>query len=240
MNELNGTILIADDDPDLRLVLRRTLEALGFEVSESSTGEQAVREVEAGRFDAVLMDINMPGAGGIRACRELRAMAPHLQILMLSVRDSEADKIEALDAGADDYITKPFSIPELTARLRSAVRRSNAASSEDGAPIVVGEIELDPWRRVVRKGGTLLRLTPKEFDLLHYLMSQRGLPVPHFKLLQVVWGFGYGQELEYLRTFVHQLRRKLEHDPSSPEYLLTEHHFGYRFREAAAVGPGRP
>src|SRR5580704_13624947 len=134
---INGTILIADDDPDLRLVLRRTLEALGFEVSESSTGEQAVREVEAGRFDAVLMDINMPGAGGIRACRELRAMAPHLQILMLSVRDSEADKIEALDAGADDYITKPFSIPELTARLRSAVRRSNTTVCDSRTPISI-------------------------------------------------------------------------------------------------------
>lgn len=235
MTILNGTILIADDDSDLRLVLRKTLEALGFEVGESSTGEQALREVEARRFDAVLMDVNMPGAGGIQACRELRKMAPHLQILMLTVRDAEEAKIEAFDAGADDYITKPFSIPELMARLRSAVRRSNAATSEDGAPIVVGEIELDPWRRTVRKAGTLLRLTPKEFDLLHYLMSHRGLPVPHWKLLQVVWGTGYGQELEYLRTFVHQLRRKLEDDPASPEYLLTEHHFGYRFREMGST-----
>jgi two-component system KDP operon response regulator KdpE len=235
MNALNGSILIADDDADLRLVLRRTLEALGFEIGESSTGEQAVREVESRRFDAVLMDANMPGGGGVHACRELRKLAPHLQILMLTVRDSEAEKIEALDAGADDYITKPFSIPELAARLRSAVRRANAAASQDGAPIVVGEIELDPWRRTVRKAGTLLRLTPKEFDLLHYLMSHRGLPVPHSKLLHVVWGSGYGQELEYLRTFVHQLRRKLEHDPSSPEYLLTEHHFGYRFRETVSA-----
>jgi two-component system KDP operon response regulator KdpE len=235
MTTLNGTILIADDDPDLRLVLRRTLEALGFEVGESSSGEQAVREVEARRFDAVLMDVNMPGAGGVEACRELRRMAPYQQILMLTVRDSEAAKIEALDAGADDYITKPFSIPELMARLRSAVRRSNTSSGDAGAPIVVGEIELDPSRRTVRKAGSLLRLTPKEFDLLHYLMSRRGLPVPHSKLLHVVWGSGYGQELEYLRTFVHQLRRKLEDDPASPEYLLTEHHFGYRFKETCAA-----
>jgi len=239
MTALNGTILIADDDYDLRLVLRKTLEALGFEVGESSTGEQAVREVEERRFDAVLMDVNMPGGGGIQACRELRRLAPHLQILMLTVRDSEAEKIEALDAGADDYITKPFSIPELAARLRAAVRRSSAVSQDARAPIVVGEIELDPWRRTVRKAGTALRLTPKEFDLLHYLMSHRGLPVAHSKLLHVVWGSGYGQELEYLRTFVHQLRRKLENDPSSPEYLLTEHHFGYRFLETYATVPER-
>jgi two-component system, OmpR family, KDP operon response regulator KdpE len=239
MSTFNGTILIADDDPDLRLVLRRTLEALGFRVGESSSGEQAVREVEGRRFDAVLMDVNMPGAGGVEACRELRRMAPCQQILMLTVRDSEAAKVEALDAGADDYITKPFSIPELMARLRSAVRRSNTPSRDAGASISVGEIELDPSRRTVRKAGELLRLTPKEFDLLHYLMSRRGLPVPHSKLLQVVWGSGYGQELEYLRTFVHQLRRKLEDDPTSPEYLLTEHHFGYRFRETCAVVSGR-
>jgi two-component system KDP operon response regulator KdpE len=231
----NGSILIADDDPDLRLVLRRTLQALGFEIGECSSGEQAVREVETRRFDAVLMDVNMPGAGGIHACRELRRMLPCLQILMLTVRDSEEGKVEALDAGADDYVTKPFSVPELAARLRSAVRRSHTASNDGGAPIVVGDIELDPARRTVRRAGSVLRLTPKEFDLLHYLMSRRGLPVPHAKLLQVVWGSGYGQELEYLRTFVHQLRRKLEQDPASPEYLLTEHHFGYRFRESAAA-----
>ena len=240
MAACDGTILIADDDPDLRLVLRRTLEALGFEINECSSGEQAVREVEARRFDAVLLDVNMRGAGGIEACRELRRMAPYLQILMLTVRDSEAAMIEALEAGADDYITKPFSIPELIARLRSAVRRSNTASNDAGMPIVVGEIELDPSRRTVRKAGTPLRLTPKEFDLLHYLMSRRGLPVAHSKLLHVVWGTGYGQELEYLRTFVHQLRRKLEQDPASPEYLLTEHHFGYRFRDSYSVATECP
>jgi two-component system KDP operon response regulator KdpE len=239
MPAINGNILLTDDDPDLRRVLRRTLDALGFEVAESSTGEQAVKEVECRPFDAVLMDVNMPGAGGIHACRQIRRIAPRLQILMLTVRDSEADKIEALDAGADDYITKPFSIPELAARLRSAVRRSGAKTSGSTATIVVGDIELDPERRIVRKAGSILRLTPKEFDLLYYLMNHRGVPVAHSKLLQAVWGPDYGQELEYLRTFVHQLRRKLEQDPSSPEYLLTELHFGYRFRESCATGTGR-
>ena len=239
MPTANGNILVTDDDPDLRRVLRRTLDALGFDVAESSTGEQAVKEVEARQFDAVLMDVNMPGAGGIQACREIRRKAPGLQILMLSVRDSETDKVEALNAGADDYITKPFSIPELTARLKSAVRRSAATLCEAGSSIVVGDIELDSARRIVRKGGSMLRLTPKEFDLLHYLMSHRGLPLSHSKILQAVWGAEYGQELEYLRTFVHQLRRKLENDPSAPEYLLTEHHFGYRFREAFGQTAGR-
>jgi two-component system KDP operon response regulator KdpE len=149
---------------------------------------------------------------------------------MLTVRDREMDKVEALDAGADDYITKPFSIPELAARLRSAVRRSAAAGIDTGVSTVIGDIELDPARRIVRKAGVPLRLTPTEFDLLHYLMSRPGLPVAHVKLLRAVWGEEYGQELEYLRTFVHQLRKKLENDPSSPEYLLTELHFGYRFR----------
>jgi len=227
-----GNILITDDDPELRRVLKRTLDALGFQVAESPNGEQAVKEVDSSRYDAVLMDVNMPGMGGIEACRAIRKKAPRLQILMLTVRDMETEKIAAFDAGADDYITKPFSIPELTARLRSAVRRSTTASLATKMPIVIGAIELDPARRIVTKAGSVLRLTPKEFDLLYYLMSHAGIPISHTKLLQAVWGAEYGQELEYLRTFVHQLRRKLENDPSAPEYLLTELHFGYRFRPA--------
>jgi two-component system KDP operon response regulator KdpE len=230
MPSLNGNILVTDDDPDLRGVLRKTLDALGFDVAECANGEQALQHVETRPVDAVLLDVNMPGIGGIAACRALRRAVPHLQILMLTVRDREMDKVEALDAGADDYITKPFSIPELAARLRSAVRRSSAAEIDAGVPIVIGDIELDPAQRIARKAGAALRLTPTEFDLLHYLMSRPGLPVAHVKLLRAVWGEEYGQELEYLRTFVHQLRKKLEHDPSSPEYLLTELHFGYRFR----------
>ena len=230
MPSLNGNILVTDDDPDLRGVLRKTLDALGFDVAECANGEQALQHVETRPVDAVLLDVNMPGIGGIAACRELRRAAPRLQILMLTVRDREMDKVEALDAGADDYITKPFSIPELAARLRSAVRRSSAAEIDAGVPIVIGDIELDPAQRIARKAGAALHLTPTEFDLLYYLMSRPGLPVAHVKLLRAVWGEEYGQELEYLRTFVHQLRKKLENDPSSPEYLLTELHFGYRFR----------
>ena len=230
---LHGKILVTDDDPELRRVLRKTLAALGFEVAECCNGEQAVKEIETRPCEVVLLDVNMPGIGGIEACREIRKRAPRLQILMLTVRDKEADMIESLDAGADDYITKPFSIPELAARLRSAVRRFTTAVPDTALPIRIGNIELDPTRRTVRKAGSALRLTPKEFDLLHYLMSHPGVPVSHAKLLRAVWGDEYGRELEYLRTFVHQLRKKLEDDPSSPEYLLTELHFGYRFREAS-------
>lgn len=226
-----GNILVTDDDADLRRVLSRTLNALGFEVAESSSGEHALQQVEKRQFDALLLDVNMPGIGGIETCRKVRRKAPRLPILMLTVRNKEAEKIEALDAGADDYITKPFSIPELAARLRAAVRRSATTLLDTRPPIAIGDIELDPERRIVRKAGSVLSLTPKEFDLLQYLMAHAGVPITHAKLLQAVWGGEYGQELEYLRVFVRQLRKKLEDDPSSPEYLLTEPHFGYRFRE---------
>jgi two-component system KDP operon response regulator KdpE len=239
MSNCSGNILVTDDDSDLRWVLGTTLGALGFGVVASSNGEQALLEVGTRRFDAVVLDVNMPGMGGIETCRRIRKKAPLLPILMLTVRDRERDKIEALDAGADDYITKPFSVPELAARLRSAVRRFNTESRDAGEsgymgpPIVIGAIELDPTRRTVRKNGALLRLTPKEFELLHYLMKHPGRPVAHTALLQAVWGDDCAFQTEYLRTFVSQLRKKLEDDPSNPQYLLTELSFGYRFREDA-------
>jgi two-component system KDP operon response regulator KdpE len=228
----NGNILITDDDSDLRWVLATTLGQLGFGVVSQPNGEQALLELGARRFDAVLLDVNMPGIGGIETCRRIRKISPLLPILMLTVRESELDKIEAFDAGADDYITKPFSVPELAARLRSAVRRSRTDNGNSGvaAPIVVGEIELDPSLRTVQKNGSLLRLTPKEFELLHYLMRHLGRPVAHTALLQAVWGDECALQTEYLRTFVHQLRKKLEDDPSDPRYLVTELSFGYRFQ----------
>jgi two-component system KDP operon response regulator KdpE len=150
----------------------------------------------------------------------------------LPARDTARDLGQCRDRshGPDDYITKPFWMLELAARLRSAVRRSTTRDLDTGIPIAIGDIELDPVRRSVRKAGATLRLTPKKFDLLHHLMRQPGLPVAHAKLLGAVWGEEYSHQIEYLRTFVNQLRRKLENDPSSPEYLLTEMHFGYRFR----------
>ena len=231
MTTSQGKILIVDDDPRLRQALHSTLRALGFEIAESSSGEQALREVQNRRFDIVLLDINMPGMGGIETCRELRRLDPRLQILMLTVRDSEEDKVKALDAGADDYVTKPFSIPELTARIRAASRRTTTSLLEIPRTIVIDDIELDPARRIVRKAHEAVHLTPKEFDLLHYLMAHGGLPITHAKLLHAVWGAEYGGELEYLRTFVRALRKKLEDDPASPQYILTEPYVGYRFKE---------
>ena len=231
MRPSQGKVLLVDDDASIRRALYTTLSALGFEIEEASSGEQAVSFVRTERYDAVLLDINMPGVGGIEACRMLRRLTPGLPILMLTVRDSADDKIDALDAGADDYITKPFHVGELTARVRSAVRRSRLAQGESETVIAIGEIELDRERRLVRKSGAIVHLTPKEFELLYCLMSHAGKPLTHARLLTSVWGTEYGSELEYLRTFVRQLRKKLEDDPARPKYLLTESYVGYRFSD---------
>jgi two-component system KDP operon response regulator KdpE len=171
----------------------------------------------------------MPGMGGVETCRCIRRALARLPILMLTVMDSEDDKVLALDAGADDYITKPFQIRELTARLRSAVRRRNAQDTNRDAPIRSGELELDPVKYRVMKRGRPIHLTPKEFEMLHYLMMHAGELIPHARLLKSVWGPEYGNELEYLRTYVRQLRKKIEDDPRNPQYLLTDAYVGYRF-----------
>jgi two-component system, OmpR family, KDP operon response regulator KdpE len=233
MTETCGKVLIVDDDSNLRRALCTTLTAFGFAVEEASNGETALALARAKQFNVVLLDINMPGMGGMETCAQLRRLAPALPILMLTVRDSQEDIEKALDSGADDYITKPFHIREMTARLRAAVRRSRASIGATKL-FSVGDVELDPERRTVKKAGEPVRLTPKEFDLLHYLMANAGMPIPHARLLQAVWGPEYGNELEYLRTFVRQLRLKIEDDPSHPSYLLTDAYVGYRFREPAS------
>lgn len=231
MNTSQGKVLIVDDAPSIRRALYETFGTLGFHTEEAITGEQALPMLRASNFDAVLLDINMPGMGGIEACREIRRQFPRLAVLMLSVRDDEDDKVEALEAGADDYVTKPFPIRELVARVRSAVRRSHTPAGNGNAVIAIGDITLDPARRLVQKRGQAVRLTPIEFDLLHHLMKNAGQPVMHARLLSAVWGPEYGGELEYLRTFMRQLRKKLEDDAANPRYLLTDSHIGYRFRE---------
>jgi two-component system KDP operon response regulator KdpE len=229
-----GIILVVDDDTSTRRALRVTLTEIGFTVVEAARGEEALSLVRVAWFDAVLLDVDMPGMGGVEACRCIRRAIARLPILMLTVMDSEDDKVLALDAGADDYITKPFQIRELTARVRSAVRRRNAQDSNRDAAIRHGEIELDPVKYRVLKQGRPIHLTPKEFEMLHYLMMHAGEPIPHARLLKSVWGPEYGNELEYLRTFVRQLRSKIEDDPKNPRYLLTEAYVGYRFSEFPA------
>lgn len=232
MNIPQGKVLIVDDEASIRRALRTTFGTLGFDISEALTGEQALPLLRAADFDAVLLDVNMPGMGGIEACREIRRQFPRLPVLMLTVRDNEDDKVEALEAGADDYVTKPFPVRELVARVRAAVRRSHTPPGNGNTAITIGQITLDPTRRLVQKNGAVVHLTPKEFDLLHYLMQHAGVPMVHARILRAVWGPEYGSELEYLRTFMRQLRKKLEDDAACPTYLLTHSHIGYRFREA--------
>lgn len=224
-------VLIVDDDAAMRRVLRSTLSSAGFTVVEAARGEEAISLVKANCFHAILLDINMPGMDGVAACRSIRRDAPDLPILMLTVLDSEDDKVLALSSGADDYITKPFHIREMLARVRSAVRRHQVRMSDETAPIRNGEIELDTTKHLVTKRGKPVHLTPKEFDLLRYMMIHAGELIPHARLLKAVWGPEYGNELEYLRTFVRSLRKKLEDDPGNPRYLLTDAYLGYRFND---------
>jgi two-component system KDP operon response regulator KdpE len=230
--EQRSNVLVVEDDAGIRQSLIETLTALGFMIGQAGTGEEALLRLRMIDYDAVLLDINMSGMGGIAACRIISQNYPRLPVVMLTVRDEEDDKVEALDAGADDYVTKPFQIRELTARLRAAIRRSKASEVPSDSPIVIGSLVLDPGRRRVEKMGQEIHLTPKEFSMLCYLMEHAGRPVPHNRLLTSVWGPEYGNEREYLRVLISQLRKKIEADPAQPAYILTESYIGYRFREA--------
>jgi len=220
-------VLIVDDEPQIRRVLRSTLAARGYEVQDAPTGEDALESLRQSRFDLVLLDVNMPGMGGLEACREIRAGSA-AAIIMLTVSDSEEHKVAALDAGADDYVTKPFGMPELLARIRAALRRLPAYPERDQL-VVVGELQINFMQRRVIARDHEIRLTPKEFDLLQYLITNPNIPIPHAKLLQAVWGPDYGDQLQYLRVFVNQLRKKIEPDPSHPRYIITEPWVGYTF-----------
>jgi two-component system KDP operon response regulator KdpE len=235
VNKHEGKLLIIDDDPSTRRNLHTALYSLGFDVGEARTCEEAIGLCHVIRYEAVLLDINMPGKRGIDTCRELRRMLPRAALVTLSVHDDPERKIEALEAGADDYVTKPFHLRELTARIQSALRCIRTSSTQTDELISIGEIEIHPERRLVSKSGDPIHLTPKEFDLLHYLMSHPGVPIARARLLHAVWGADYGEQLEYLRSFVRQLRKKLEDDPANPRYLLTDSHIGYRFIDPAHV-----
>ncbi len=235
MNQPAIRVLVVDDEAAIRRALRPPLAELGFQITEASRGEEALQLLHAGTFDVVLLDINMPGIGGIETLRRIRAFAPRLPVLMVTVREGEEEKVEALELGADDYITKPFSIRELIARIRTAHRRVHAPVRAEDAPIEIGEICLTPVRRVVTKRGQPVHLTRKEYDILHCLMSRAGRVITYARLLTAVWGANCREEVEYLRTFVRQLRKKIEDDPSNPVYLLTDMYVGYRFADAQMV-----
>ncbi len=221
-----GRILVVDDDPQIRRVMRVTLTGQGYEVDDAKEGETALEKLRDGRFDLVLLDMNMPGMGGLDTCRAIRAVS-EIAIIMLTVRDTEIDKVEALDAGADDYITKPYNPPELLARIRAALRRTPSAQGPKGR-LALGSVEIDFDARQVVAHGKTVRLTPKEFELLRYLVAHANKTVSHRELLQAVWGPDYGDQVDYLRVFVNQLRKKIEPKPSNPVFLLTEPWVGYR------------
>jgi two-component system KDP operon response regulator KdpE len=234
-----ATILVVDDEPQIRRVLRATLTSQGYVITDAKTGEEAVESVRKNKPDLVLLDVNMPGMGGIEACREIRRSS-EAPIIMLTVRNAERDKVLALDAGADDYVVKPFGIEELLARIRAALRRY--APGDTLPPYISKELKLDFESRQLTVRGQDVHLTPKEFDVLKHLIANQGKPLTHRRILQSVWGPDYGEETENLRVVINQLRKKIETDPAHPKYIRTEPWVGYRFqppRESSAKTSSR-
>ena len=222
-------ILVVDDDPQLRRVMKAALTRQGYIIGDARSGEVALEKLRDERYDLVILDRNMPGMGGIEACRSMREHSD-MGIIMLTVRKTEEEKIEALDAGADDYITKPFSMPELLARIRANLRRAPLATRQGSNLITFDQVQVDLDTHHVSIQGRDVRLTPKQFEVLNYLIANPNVSIPHAKILQAVWGPDYGGEVEYLHVLVNQLRKRIEPDPSKPRYILTEPWFGYRFQ----------
>ena len=225
MNQQVIRILVVDDESAIRRALRPPLVELGFHVSEASRGEEALQMLRTTTYDAVLLDVNMPGIGGVETLRRIRSFAPRLPILMLTVRDKEEEKVEALDLGADDYVTKPFGIQELLARVRAHLRR---APERTTAALEVGDFVIDANAHSITVLGKAIHLTPKEFDLLGHLARHAGKVMTHRALLTSVWGAQSAHQPEYLRVFVGQVRKKLEAE-SGKQYIQTEPWVGYRF-----------
>jgi two-component system KDP operon response regulator KdpE len=230
---ITSRILVVDDEPQLRRALRATLSALGFVVADAETGEAALEMLRQEKFDLILLDINMPGLSGFETCRAIRERSD-VSILMLTVRDRAEDKIAALDAGADGYVTKPFDADELLARIRAALRRAPSSAWSETGLLRLDGLEISFRDRQVNVNGRVTRLTPTELELLHYFVTHSNSVLPHDKILQAVWGPDYGDEVEYLRVFVNQLRKKIEPDPARPRYILTQPWLGYRFEMGGA------
>ena len=221
------TILVVDDEPQIRRVLRATLSSNGYEVIEAQSGQEAIEMVVTERPELILLDVNMPGMNGLEACNKIR-MSFDGPIIVVTVRNTERDKIAALDAGAHDYVVKPFAIGELLARIRAALRRSNPEESLAG--IELPELSINFEKRKVDVRDVRVHLAPKEFEVLRLLVIHQGKPVTHKRLLQTAWGPDHGGETESLRVVISQLRKKIEKDPTHPVYILTEPWLGYRFQ----------
>ena len=220
-------ILVVDDEPKIRLFIRTNLEARGYEVHLAQDGVEAVEKAALVSPDVIVLDVNMPRMDGIEACRRIREWT-NTPIIILSVREDEKDKVKALNEGADDYVTKPFGIEELLARIKVALRHS-AGSTTSASVFTTRDLEVDLSQHVVKRRGEIIKLTRTEYELLAYLVSHHGKVLTHKELLHNVWGPEYGEESEYVRVFVNQLRRKVEDDPSNPQFILTEPRIGYRF-----------
>lgn len=228
---MNGpNVLVVDDEPQVLRALRTALTGNGFAVNTAATGESALDRLAMELPDVLILDLNLPGLSGLEVVRQVREWAPHLPIIVVSVRDAEKDKVAALDLGADDFITKPFGMDELIARVRVALRHSAQAAGADRPSLSVGDLTIDLARHVVSRDGQEVKLTATEYKLLHYLAANADRVVTHRTLLYHVWGPGYESESQYLRVYINQLRRKLEPDPARPRRLITEPGIGYRFR----------
>jgi two-component system KDP operon response regulator KdpE len=221
-------MLLIEDEPQVRRVLRAALAAKGAHIIDAQTGEEALNLLREHTVDLVLLDVNTPAMGGLETGRAIRS-GWDVPIIVISVRDSDRDKVEALDAGADDFVSKPFSIDELMARIRAVLRRTGFATDTTPRHISAPNLEVDfDERRVIARGAPV-RLTPTEFDILRYLVAQANKPVPHRRILQAIWGPEYGDQIEYLRVFINQLRKKIEPPGAKPTFITTEPRIGYRF-----------
>jgi len=221
-----GRILVVDDEPQIRQVLCSNLATRGYQVYDARTGELALEFLGHNPVDLVLLEMNMPGMRGVETCRAIRT-GFDVAIIILTVNDTEEDKVAALDAGADDYVMKPFSMPELLARIRAVLRRM---SPERGSvPMHLGELQVNLVLRRITVKGRHIRLTPKEFELLRYLIANANIPISHAEVLRAVWGPDHGEDIQCLRVVVNQLRKKIEPNPSQPRYIVTEPWVGYRF-----------
>ena len=227
MGESRHRILVVDDEPQLTRVLLRSLTTQGYDVRIAGDGNFALQTFHDWPAELVITDLAMPNMGGLELCRRLRAMS-QVPIIVLSVRGEEKTKVEALDAGADDYVTKPFGMNELLARIRATLRRKPAADA-DSRILEAGEFRIDLDSHTATQGERDLRLTPKEFELMTHLLRNAGKVLTHHSLLGAVWGGDYTEQTEYLRVFIGQLRKKIEPDPSKPRFILTEPWIGYRF-----------